>query len=204
MNIWTHCLEPVLGGRGVRCFVSSGAGDLSFDQALQLLRTDPKFRTFVSGVITSSEYVALRWETPPIARSNVSRRFEFVLVADPFLDTEPEPAVFAPYFLHEPASTVVRVVPNLGHTAQLVVPRELVAPRVYVHLLSFLKSAPAAQVHALWQGVAVTALAALSDEPVWVSTAGGGVSWLHVRIERVPKYYVYGPYRDWGADGHIT
>jgi hypothetical protein len=50
--MWTHCLEPVLGGRGVRCSVSSGAGDLSFDQALQLLRTEPKFRTFVSDVIT--------------------------------------------------------------------------------------------------------------------------------------------------------
>jgi hypothetical protein len=194
--MWTHRLEPVLGGRGARCFVSSGAGDLSFDQALQLLRTEPRFRSFVSGVITSSEYVALRWETPPIARSSVSRPFEFVLVADPFLDTEPEPAVFAPYFLHEPVSTVVRVVPNLGHTAQLVVPRELVDPRVYAHLLSFLKGAPDAQVHALWQCVAVTASAALSDGPVWVSTAGGGVSWLHVRIERVPKYYVYGPYRD--------
>jgi hypothetical protein len=180
----------------VRCSVSSGASDLSFERALDLLRAEPRFRTFVSGVITSSEYVALRWETPPITRSSVSRLFEFVLVADPFLDTGPEPAVFASYFLHEPTSTTVRVVSNLGHTAQLVVPRGLVAPPVYVHLLSFLRNAPAAQVHALWQCVAETALSVLSDEPLWVSTAGGGVSWLHVRIERMPKYYVYGPYRD--------
>jgi hypothetical protein len=49
-------------------------------------------------------------------------------------------------------------VPNLGRTAQLVVPRELVAPRVYAHLLSFLRNAPAAQVHALWQCVAETVI----------------------------------------------
>jgi hypothetical protein len=168
---------------------------LTFGQALELLRTVSAFREFLSTLIRSSEYVALRWETPPITRSTLMRAFEFVLVADPSLDVDPEPAVFASYFEREPPSTVVRVVPNLGHNAQLVVPRELVAPRVYAHLLSFLKSAPAGQVHAVWQRVAETALRSVSDAPLWVSTAGGGVSWLHVRIEGLPKYYVYGPYR---------
>jgi hypothetical protein len=187
--MWAHHQEPVLGGRGMRCAISAGTTDLAFDRALELLRSEPAFREFLSVVIRSGEYVALRWETPPVTRSRASRPFEFVLV-------DPEPAVFAPYFRNEPASTVVTVVPNLGRTAQLVVPRELVDTRVYAHFLAFLNGAPAAQVHALWQCVAETALRALSDEPLWISTAGGGVSWLHVRIERVPKYYVYGPYRD--------
>ena len=32
--------------------------------------------------------------------------------------------------------------------------------------------------------------------PVWVSTAGAGVSWLHVRLDDRPKYYGYQPYRN--------
>ncbi len=31
--------------------------------------------------------------------------------------------------------------------------------------------------------------------PVWLSTAGAGVSWLHVRLDTRPKYYHHGPYR---------
>ena len=36
----------------------------------------------------------------------------------------------------------------------------------------------------------------LSAKPVWLSTAGAGVSWLHVRLDDRPKYYGYAPYRE--------
>jgi hypothetical protein len=32
-------------------------------------------------------------------------------------------------------------------------------------------------------------------EPLWLSTAGQGVFWLHVRLDRYPKYYNHAPYR---------
>ena len=32
-------------------------------------------------------------------------------------------------------------------------------------------------------------------KPVWLSTAGAGVSWLHVGLDDRPKYYGFGPYR---------
>ena len=35
----------------------------------------------------------------------------------------------------------------------------------------------------------------VSDPPVWLSTAGMGVSWLHLRLDSQPKYYRHGPYR---------
>ena len=35
----------------------------------------------------------------------------------------------------------------------------------------------------------------LGTKPVWLSTAGAGVSWLHVRLDDRPKYYGYAPYR---------
>lgn len=34
--------------------------------------------------------------------------------------------------------------------------------------------------------------------PLWVSTSGLGVSWLHVRLDSRPKYYTYAPYKQPG------
>ena len=39
------------------------------------------------------------------------------------------------------------------------------------------------------------AASALSDQPLWVSTCGLGVYWLHVRLDSFPKYYRYAPYQ---------
>jgi hypothetical protein len=36
----------------------------------------------------------------------------------------------------------------------------------------------------------------LGKAPVWLGTAGAGVSWLHVRLDDRPKYYGHAPYRD--------
>ena len=35
----------------------------------------------------------------------------------------------------------------------------------------------------------------IQDRPLWLSVAGGGVPWLHVRIDDRPKYYRYDSYR---------
>ncbi|MFO1021395.1 MAG: hypothetical protein U0903_11970 [Planctomycetales bacterium] len=32
-------------------------------------------------------------------------------------------------------------------------------------------------------------------KPVWLSTAGAGVPWLHVHLDDQPKYYSHAPYR---------
>jgi hypothetical protein len=40
--------------------------------------------------------------------------------------------------------------------------------------------------------------ARVSTTPVWLSTAGAGVAWLHVRLDDRPKYYSHRPYTDGG------
>jgi len=35
----------------------------------------------------------------------------------------------------------------------------------------------------------------ISDRPTWLSTAGLGVYWLHLRLDSRPKYYRYQPYK---------
>ena len=61
---------------------------------------------------------------------------------------------------------------------------------------AFVRHAPERQKHALWERVGEAVERRLGPKPVWVSTAGAGVSWLHVRLDDRPKYYGYAPYRD--------
>jgi hypothetical protein len=56
----------------------------------------------------------------------------------------------------------------------------------------------------LWSTVASSMLLRLREDEgarVWMSTSGMGVSWLHVRLDRAPKYYTYLPYKHAHVDG---
>lgn len=65
---------------------------------------------------------------------------------------------------------------------------------VYGHLASFVRRGPSNQIIQFWKLVMQRYIDRLkSKEPnnVWLSTDGTGVSWLHVRLDPVPKYYDY-------------
>lgn len=194
MTRWSSAREPVLAGQGVRHQVQQAGTDLSFEQALDLLAHSAGFRDFLSRTLVECDYPALRWETPPVTQRTLGRGFEFVLINDPPLARRPEPTVFSGHFDGLAGDVLVVAVPNLGRTARLIVPRACGSAAACVHLKAFLQGAPAAQVHALWRCVSTTARQEISERRLWLSTAGGGVAWLHVRLDRMPKYYVYGPY----------
>ena len=191
MNTWSYTSECIVSGRVTKFFLSSGTDVLTYDQALHLLGEDASFREFLTELLAQSKYTAFRWETPPLTTSRVNRPFEFVLVNNPYLDMDPEPEVFSPYFSGVEASVQVLPILNLGKTATMIVPRQIVEARAYTHVAAFVRKAPSAQIHALWECVAATVRKELSKKPLWLSTAGGGVAWLHVRIEAIPKYYSY-------------
>jgi hypothetical protein len=195
MTVTDWTIESTLGGRGCRYHASAAGAPRSVHEVLGLLHSNAAFRQELVSTIAACPYLAFRWEMPPLTHAKMGRPFEFVLADDPYLaDMAPEPDVFAPYFEDAPPGMVVRAVPNLRRTAQLVVPRGLVDDSVYGHLGAFLRAAPREQVHALWACVAQTVVGALSQAPLWVSTAGGGVAWLHVRVEGSPTYYTHRPY----------
>lgn len=194
MHHWTHARERLPSGRGARYLISERSNPLDFRQAMELLATDTGFRSFMTDLLAGSEYRAFRWETPALDRARATRPFEFVLIDDPTLDRKADPTVFASYFAGVAINDAVAVAPNLGRTSELIVPRGIVAPSAYPHLAAFLRTAPETQVDALWRSVADTVLRSLSDTPLWLSTAGAGVAWLHVRVDRVPKYYAHRPY----------
>lgn len=67
----------------------------------------------------------------------------------------------------------------------------------YPHLSAFVRRAPAARVDALWTAVGEGVQQWLESRRgrLWVSTAGLGVYWLHIRLDSRPKYVKWGPYR---------
>lgn len=191
---WTATQERLPSNRAWRRAIIDASGPLTFAAVLRLLADSADFRAWFTTMLLEVAPAAFRWETPAVSVSTQSRPFECVLIDDPRLQRRPEPQAFASYFRGGDAD--VLSVPNLGRTSELVVPRGIASEETYVHLASFLRDAPRSQVDALWRCVADTVLRSLSDRPLWLSTAGAGVAWLHVRIDRVPKYYWHRPYAE--------
>jgi hypothetical protein len=171
------------------------ASAVPFAEVLLLWQEDADFRSFFSALLAGAPFEAFRWETPPITAASVQRPFEMVLLDSPGLATQPDREAFADYFKAVAADDGVVAFPNLGSDAILVVPCPLGPLSAYAHLAAFLRQAPEAQKHALWKLVGATVEKQLGRQPIWLSTAGAGVSWLHVRIDQRPKYYGYSHYR---------
>jgi hypothetical protein len=166
----------------------------SYADVLERWQSDEVFRSFFIRLLAEAPQDAYLWETPPITKATARRGFEFALVDSPDLARlTPNPHSFAPHF--EAADAEVVEFANLGGDAFLVAPTPRAAPHTYAHLAAFARGAPAEQQHAFWRTVGARVAGRLSDRPLWLSTCGLGVAWLHARLDSWPKYYTYQPYR---------
>jgi hypothetical protein len=191
--MWSVYRDELPAGRGRRFALGLGWRPATFADVIAAWRGDADFRSFFSTLLADAPFTAFRWETPGVESATLSRPFECVLLDSPGLARRPDPNAFAEHFVSGTA-TVIQFL-NLGGDATLVVPCPLGAPSAYGHLAAFVRHAPEAQRDALWQAVGEVMAERVSDRPVWLSTAGAGVSWLHVRLDDRPKYYGYAPYR---------
>jgi hypothetical protein len=192
--MWSFAVESLNAGQTRRYSVSGDSGPVHYDDVVGLWQHDEAFQAFFLRLLADAPLAAYRWETPPITRATAGRPFEFVLLDAPGLARRPDADAFAAEFAAAPDDTAVLSFPNLGGDAVLVVPRPAGSPAAYAHLAAFVRGAPLAQRHALWRAVGAAMAAALGEEPVWLSTAGMGVAWLHVRLDSRPKYYGFRPY----------
>lgn len=192
--MWTAQREE-LPGRGARFTLQRDTRPVPFADVLAAWREDAAFRGFFNALLADSPFAAFRWETPPVTADTLSRPFEFVLLDSPGLAHRPDPEAFAEHF---DDGQLVVTFPNLGGDAVMVVPCPLADPSAYGHLAVFVRLAPEHQRDALWRAVGEAMARRVGTRPVWLSTAGAGVSWLHVRLDDRPKYYGYAPYREPG------
>lgn len=169
--------------------------ELTYSDVLKGWIADPDFRAFFAQILVEAEPSAFRWETPAVTRSTIHRVFEFVLIDSPTLERAVDPNAFDDQFrVHKSHSNIIAF-PNLSGDATMIVPRALNDAAADGHLASFVRGAPTKQIDELWTLVGETLAKRLHENPVWLSTAGMGVSWLHVRLDNRPKHYGYRPYR---------
>lgn len=191
--MWQTSREFEQSGRVHKVIIRDSQAPLTFSDVLKLLRESSDFRSYLTAQLSATPFVAFRWETPPVTLKSVGREFECVLLDSPGLARTPDARAFATYF-DTHAVDAVAVFPNIGKDAVMIVPCPIAADSTYGHFAAFLRNAPEHQQHALWKAVGYAMEEHLSSQPVWLNTAGGGVSWLHIRLDSRPKYYHYSPY----------
>lgn len=104
-----------------------------------------------------------------------------------------DPEAFAEHFRSDKYAVQFE---SLGRDATLIAPCPRDREASYAHLAAFVRSASPDAAVELWQLVASAMNSRLGDQPIWLSTAGLGVYWLHVRIDTRPKYYRHRAYAD--------
>ena len=191
--MWTAQIEELPNKQGLRFIISLDSHPATFAEVLAGWQNDADFRTWFNVLLAEAPYTAFRWEMPAMTTHTLSQRFEFVLLDSPGLNRVPDEQAFAEQFTDSQAS--VAVFPNLGGDAIMIVPCPLAELSAYGHLAAFVRLAPENQRHNFWQSVGTAMARRIGDKPVWLNTAGAGVSWLHVRLDSQPKYYRFEPYR---------
>jgi hypothetical protein len=189
--MWTAQNEQVT--HGLRFAVELDSRPATFAEVLNAWQRDVDFKIFFNALLAEVPFTAFRWETPAVTTTTITRPFEFVVLDSYGLARPADPNAYAEHF-HGALGSIVTF-PNLGGDAILVVPCPIGAPSTYAHLADFVRLAPEKQRDELWQAVGEAMWRRIGDEPVWLSTAGAGVAWLHVRLDNRPKYYGYGSYR---------
>lgn len=175
--------------------IIDGTRCVTYGEVLELWRRDPGFRSFFIALLSEAPFTAFRWETPLVTSGTLDRSFEFVLLDSPGLAVPADATAFAAHLDGADDDDGIVVFPNLGADAVLVVPLPRGPVSAYAHIAAFSRAAPADQQHALWQAVGEVMGERTGGRPVWLSTAGGAVPWLHIRLDSRPKYYGFLAYR---------
>jgi hypothetical protein len=183
-----------MNGRCQRHVLFDGVEQVSYQIVLELWHYSEDFRHWYTHILESCPFESFRWETPPISSETLARPFEFVLVDAPEINIAADLSPFQEHFSANGDEGVITF-ENIGGDALMVVPTPLDEDSSYSHFAAFIRNAPAEQIDELWRKVGEAVSKRISDQPLWLSTAGGGVAWLHVRLDSRPKYYAYEPYK---------
>lgn len=169
---------------------------LTFEDVLTLWASNSEFRSFYTSQLAGSAFSAFRWETPALTAQSAHQTFEWVLIHAPsFATRQSDSNPFADHFTDDDVDSGIVAFSNLRGDATMIVPSPRTDDTAYGHLAAFLRVAPASQTDAIWQVISREVRGRIGSTPIWLSTAGGGVAWLHVRIDSRPKYYGHTSYK---------
>lgn len=169
---------------------------LTVRQVIDLWQNSTAFRKFYTQILREVPFLGFFWENKPIQPASLSEIYQFVVVKTTAFNAKK--ADLTSFEAHFKASQLVTVFSNLRQTAQLIAPCPHEAySDGFVHLGSFIRNASEVQIDALWKTIGKQLDVQLNtvNHPIWLSTSGLGVYWLHVRLDQRPKYYSYQPYK---------
>ncbi|CAA6801635.1 MAG: Unknown protein [uncultured Aureispira sp.] len=167
---------------------------LTFEQVILLWKTSKDFRLFYTQMLREVPFAAFFWENQAITNATLQQNYTFVIVGTTaFNGKKPNPKPFQAYFL---AQKEIVCFPNLDKTARLIVPSPNSVKETYTHLGNFIRNAPYRQIDAFWEQIGLEMEQGISEQPLWLSTSGLGVYWLHARLDQRPKYYTHAPYKN--------
>lgn len=191
--MFEYQVDTVNSGQGSKYRIYRHDQQLRFNEFLRLLQARQEFATFFINLLADVKFHAYQWETPPLNAETKEDPFEFVVTRNPAIDLPPDPEPFSKYFNREETDKVA-VFKNLGGDATLIAPTPSERNKNYSHIGVFTQQAPISQQKKLWSTVGKITENKISDRSLWLNTAGGGVAWLHVRLDSAPKYYKHKPY----------
>lgn len=98
------------------------------------------------------------------------------------------------YYFDQPENKTKNIVQfeNLSKDCLLIVPKPF-NDKNFANFTLFHKNAPNEIIEDLWKEIAITAIKLCQkrlDSPIWLNTSGLGISWLHIRFDKNPKYYL--------------
>jgi len=144
-------------------------------------------------ILKESKFISFFWEVKSVVLKELDQPFEFVLVESKTLNRiSSDDSSFSKYFKDN--ISVVNF-SNLRKDAELIVPTPFSNETQYAHIARFVRTAETSQIIDFWRRVIESYQKKISDKPTWLSTAGLGVHWLHVRIDSRPKYYHHKEYK---------
>jgi hypothetical protein len=181
---------------GEKLEIYEGSMQLSFREFFASMESESDFARWYSELLARCPFEAFFWELPPLTTESVEHGAEFVIIDSAALSgLRSDATPFQAHFSAHPGSDVIQF-RNLGGDALLIVPAPLAPSDSYPHLAAFLRGAPERQKISLWRVAARAVRENLGPVPRWLSTAGLGVSWLHLRLDTRPKYYNFAPYAE--------
>jgi hypothetical protein len=194
-TMWSAVRTAIQPGTREKLAIASAGRPLSFAEVFGLWRESAYFRAFTIAQLAATPFPAFFWEMPPIRQGQTDLAYEYMAIrSDSLARPRPDAEAFESEFAG--LANTVAMFPNLGGDAVLVAPRPIGGPDAYGHIAVFVRSAPVAQRHELFQtlGHAIDRVLRQSGRRLWISTSGLGVPWLHIRLDTVPKYYQHRPY----------
>jgi hypothetical protein len=196
-GIYSTEITQLNKGRVLRFRLLRDGRPLAWSDVVDRWQNDQSFRCFFISVLVDAPFPEYFWETPPVTSATINREFEFVLVdSQQLAGVRTDEQAFANHFATAESDASVIEFSNLSGDATLVVPCPRGPLSAYSQISEFARRAPDDQQHQLWTLVGAALERQLGAQPVWLSTSGLGVYWLHIRLDSAPKYYTHEPYRN--------